>query len=55
MFKLARSKPVTTALRAATESSVQTRVAQQQRNLSIHEYLSANLLKSVRRAPKFLL
>ncbi|PYH72551.1 succinate--CoA ligase (GDP-forming) subunit beta [Aspergillus vadensis CBS 113365] len=46
MFKLARSKPVTAALRAATESSVQSRVAQQQRNLSIHEYLSANLLKS---------
>jgi hypothetical protein len=27
---------------------MRTRVAQQQRNLSIHEYLSANLLKSVR-------
>ncbi|GAB1215000.1 Succinate--CoA ligase [ADP-forming] subunit beta, mitochondrial [Aspergillus terreus] len=50
MFKLYRlkgaRKPVATALRAATESSVQTRLGQQQRNLSIHEYLSANLLKS---------
>jgi hypothetical protein len=27
---------------------MRTRVAQQQRNLSIHEYLSANLLKTVR-------
>ncbi|KKK17811.1 succinyl-CoA ligase [Aspergillus rambellii] len=46
MFKLARTRPITAALRAATESSVQTRLAQQQRNLSIHEYLSARLLKS---------
>ncbi|KAL4877276.1 hypothetical protein BJY04DRAFT_198484 [Aspergillus karnatakaensis] len=46
MFKLARSRPIGAALRAATNSSVQSRVAQQQRNLSIHEYLSANLLKS---------
>ncbi|KAL4812610.1 hypothetical protein BDW67DRAFT_169826 [Aspergillus spinulosporus] len=42
MFKVFRSRPVA-ALRAATGSS--SRIAQQ-RNLSIHEYLSANLLKS---------
>ncbi|CEL02419.1 Putative Glutathione synthetase ATP-binding protein [Aspergillus calidoustus] len=46
MFKLARTRPFTAALRAATEPSMRTRIAQQQRNLSIHEYLSANLLKS---------
>ncbi|KAL4869341.1 hypothetical protein BDV12DRAFT_167952 [Aspergillus spectabilis] len=46
MFKLARNRPIAAALRAATNSSVQSRLAQQQRNLSIHEYLSANLLKS---------
>ncbi|KAL3475322.1 hypothetical protein BJX99DRAFT_230063 [Aspergillus californicus] len=45
MFNLARSRPFTAAFRAATKSSVQPRLAQQQRNLSIHEYLSANLLK----------
>ncbi|CBF79284.1 ATP-grasp domain-containing protein [Aspergillus tetrazonus] len=43
MFTVLRSRPVA-ALRAATGSS--SRIAQQQRNLSIHEYLSANLLKS---------
>ncbi|KAL4746243.1 hypothetical protein BDW72DRAFT_185309 [Aspergillus terricola var. indicus] len=43
MFKFLRSRPVA-ALRAATGSS--SRIAQQQRNLSIHEHLSANLLKS---------
>ncbi|KAL2866830.1 succinate--CoA ligase (GDP-forming) subunit beta [Aspergillus lucknowensis] len=46
MFKLARSQPLTAALRAATQPPVRSRLAQQQRNLSIHEYLSANLLKS---------
>ncbi|KAJ5605036.1 succinyl-CoA synthetase beta subunit [Penicillium lagena] len=58
MFKLARSRPIAAAFRAATmtvtdaklapqESSVQSRLAlQQKRNLSIHEYLSARLLKS---------
>lgn len=47
MFKLARGRPIAAAFRAATESSVQSRLAQQQkRNLSIHEYLSARLLKS---------
>ncbi|KAJ9299292.1 hypothetical protein DTO271G3_2914 [Paecilomyces variotii] len=46
MFKLARGRPVAAAFRAATDASVQSRLAQQQRrNLSIHEYLSANLLK----------
>ena len=38
----------TDATNAIQESSVQSRLAQQQkRNLSIHEYLSARLLKSV--------
>ncbi|KAK1141410.1 succinate--CoA ligase beta chain [Aspergillus melleus] len=46
MFKLARGRPIAAALRAATETSVPSRLGQQQRNLSIHEYLSANLLKS---------
>lgn len=46
MFKLARSRPIAAAFRAATESSVQSRICQQQRNLSIHEHLSAKLLKS---------
>ncbi|KAF9892371.1 hypothetical protein FE257_002148 [Aspergillus nanangensis] len=46
LYGFARSRPIATALRAATESSVQSRLGQQQRNLSIHEYLSANLLKS---------
>ncbi|KAL4965375.1 succinate--CoA ligase (GDP-forming) subunit beta [Aspergillus stella-maris] len=46
MFKLARGRPVSAALRAATGTPMQSRLAQQQRNLSIHEYLSANLLKS---------
>ncbi|KAL4803918.1 hypothetical protein BDV18DRAFT_162332 [Aspergillus unguis] len=46
MFKLARGRPVAAALRAATGTPMQSRLAQQQRNLSIHEYLSANLLKS---------
>ncbi|KAL4956201.1 hypothetical protein BDW69DRAFT_93545 [Aspergillus filifer] len=46
MFKLARGRPVSAALRAATGTPLQSRLAQQQRNLSIHEYLSANLLKS---------
>ncbi|KAL4915176.1 hypothetical protein BDW62DRAFT_189099 [Aspergillus aurantiobrunneus] len=46
MFKLARGRPVAAALRAATGLPMQSRLAQQQRNLSIHEYLSANLLKS---------
>ncbi|KAL4937392.1 hypothetical protein BDV06DRAFT_202975 [Aspergillus oleicola] len=46
MFKLARGRPVSAALRAAKGTPMQSRLAQQQRNLSIHEYLSANLLKS---------
>ncbi|KAL1990762.1 hypothetical protein VTN49DRAFT_6601 [Thermomyces lanuginosus] len=47
MFRLARSKPIASALRAAAEPSVRGPLAaQQKRNLSIHEYLSANLLKS---------
>ncbi|KAE8133754.1 hypothetical protein BDV38DRAFT_274076 [Aspergillus pseudotamarii] len=46
MFKFVRSRPIAAAFRAATESSVQSRICQQQRNLSIHEHLSAKLLKS---------
>lgn len=48
MFKLARSKPLATALRAATKHDTHARSSaiQQKRFLSIHEYLSANLLKS---------
>ncbi|KAL2000836.1 hypothetical protein VTN02DRAFT_2575 [Thermoascus thermophilus] len=46
MFKLARSRPVAAAFRAATGPSVHGKLTQQTRNLSIHEYLSANLLKS---------
>ncbi|KAL1975719.1 hypothetical protein VTN31DRAFT_4111 [Thermomyces dupontii] len=47
MFRLARSKPLASALRAAAEPSIRGPLAaQQKRNLSIHEYLSANLLKS---------
>ncbi|PGH13721.1 hypothetical protein AJ80_06226 [Polytolypa hystricis UAMH7299] len=45
MFRLARSKPIAAALRAATETPLRA-CPQQRRNLSIHEYLSANLLKS---------
>ncbi|OJD20727.1 hypothetical protein ACJ73_07935 [Blastomyces percursus] len=47
MFKLARSKPIAATFRAAVGTPIRSRFAQQQRrNLSIHEYLSANLLKS---------
>ncbi|CAG8899206.1 unnamed protein product [Penicillium salamii] len=46
MFKLARGRPVAAAFKAATQPSVQSRLAVQKRNLSIHEYLSARLLKS---------
>ncbi|QKX54912.1 uncharacterized protein TRUGW13939_02002 [Talaromyces rugulosus] len=47
MFRFVRSRPIATALRAAAEPPVQCRfAAQQKRNLSIHEYLSANLLKT---------
>ncbi|OJJ33143.1 hypothetical protein ASPWEDRAFT_115876 [Aspergillus wentii DTO 134E9] len=47
MFKLARSsRPIAAAFRAATGPSIKPSLAQQHRNLSIHEYLSANLLKS---------
>ncbi|CAG8140366.1 unnamed protein product [Penicillium salamii] len=46
MFKLARGRPVAAAFKAATQPAVQSRLAVQKRNLSIHEYLSARLLKS---------
>ncbi|RAO73776.1 uncharacterized protein BHQ10_009788 [Talaromyces amestolkiae] len=47
MFRFARSRSIATALRATVEPSLQTRfAAQQKRHLSIHEYLSADLLKS---------
>ncbi|KAJ5446222.1 ATP-grasp fold subdomain 2 [Penicillium cf. griseofulvum] len=46
MFKLARGRPVAAAFKAATQPSIQSRLALQKRNLSIHEYLSARLLKT---------
>ncbi|MCJ1379818.1 Succinate--CoA ligase [ADP-forming] subunit beta, mitochondrial [Xylographa soralifera] len=46
MFKLARSRPLAAALRAAKDTSSRSSLIQQKRALSIHEYLSARLLKS---------
>ncbi|PUU78226.1 hypothetical protein B9Z19DRAFT_1127176 [Tuber borchii] len=45
MFRLARSRPFTTALKSIQSSQVRSGVLQK-RGLSIHEYLSANLLES---------
>ncbi|KAH0548180.1 Succinate--CoA ligase [ADP-forming] subunit beta, mitochondrial, partial [Trichoglossum hirsutum] len=46
MFKLARCRPFTSALKAAKDTSFRNTGAQQKRALSIHEYLSANLLRT---------
>ncbi|MCJ1321862.1 Succinate--CoA ligase [ADP-forming] subunit beta, mitochondrial [Xylographa vitiligo] len=46
MFRLARSRPLAAALRAAKDTSSRSSLIQQKRALSIHEYLSARLLKS---------
>lgn len=46
MYKLARCRPLATAIRAATGTSLRRSVIQQSRALSIHEYRSANLLKT---------
>ncbi|KAL9617490.1 MAG: hypothetical protein Q9160_007701 [Pyrenula sp. 1 TL-2023] len=49
MFKLARGRPLASAVRAIQETPLRSsflQSQQQKRNLSIHEYLSANLLKS---------
>ncbi|MCJ1345819.1 Succinate--CoA ligase [ADP-forming] subunit beta, mitochondrial [Peltigera leucophlebia] len=47
MFKIARSRPLLAALRAGTyDVSARSTCIQQKRFLSIHEYLSANLLKT---------
>jgi succinyl-CoA synthetase beta subunit len=46
MYTLARCRPFAGALRAATETPLKRAVVQQSRALSIHEYRSANLLKS---------
>ncbi|MCJ1227097.1 Succinate--CoA ligase [ADP-forming] subunit beta, mitochondrial [Toensbergia leucococca] len=46
MFKLARSRPLAAALRAVKDTPVKTACLQQRRCLSIHEYLSARLLKT---------
>ncbi|KAF1986945.1 succinate-CoA ligase [Aulographum hederae CBS 113979] len=46
MYKLARSRAVTQAFRAATEIPSARLAPQQKRALSIHEYLSADMLKS---------
>ncbi|KAI9828940.1 MAG: Succinate--CoA ligase [ADP-forming] subunit beta, mitochondrial [Sarea resinae] len=45
MFKLARSRPLASALRSARDTPLKSSAAQQARFLSIHEYLSAGLLK----------
>ena len=44
MYKIARSRPFAAAVRVARISSLK---SEQKRFLSIHEYLSANLLKTV--------
>jgi len=46
MYKLARCWPLATAIRAATETPLKRSVIQQSRALSIHEYRSANLLRT---------
>ncbi|OCK92613.1 succinyl-CoA ligase beta-chain [Cenococcum geophilum 1.58] len=46
MYKLARCRPLATAIRAATGTPLRRSVIQQSRALSIHEYRSANLLKT---------
>ncbi|MCJ1281256.1 Succinate--CoA ligase [ADP-forming] subunit beta, mitochondrial [Xylographa opegraphella] len=46
MYKLARSRPLAAALRAAKDNSSRSSLVQQKRALSVHEYLSARLLKS---------
>ncbi|MCJ1289418.1 Succinate--CoA ligase [ADP-forming] subunit beta, mitochondrial [Xylographa carneopallida] len=46
MFKIARSRPLATVLRVAKDTSSRSSLIQQKRALSIHEYLSARLLKS---------
>ncbi|MCJ1327559.1 Succinate--CoA ligase [ADP-forming] subunit beta, mitochondrial [Thelotrema lepadinum] len=46
MFKLARSRPLAAAFKPAQASQVKSNRLQPKRFLSIHEYLSANLLKS---------
>ncbi|MCJ1431044.1 Succinate--CoA ligase [ADP-forming] subunit beta, mitochondrial [Xylographa pallens] len=46
MFKLARSRSLAAALRVAKDTSSRSSLIQQKRALSIHEYLSARLLKS---------
>lgn len=46
MYKLARCRPLATAIGAATGTPLRRSVIQQSRALSIHEYRSANLLKT---------
>jgi len=46
MYKLARSRPLVAGLRAIANTPLKGAVVQQRRNLSIHEYLSADLLRS---------
>ncbi|KAF2016272.1 succinate-CoA ligase [Aaosphaeria arxii CBS 175.79] len=46
MYKLARSRPLASALRAVAETPLKRSVIQQSRTLAIHEYRSANLLKT---------
>ncbi|KAF1812789.1 succinyl-CoA ligase-like protein subunit beta [Eremomyces bilateralis CBS 781.70] len=46
MLNLIRSRPLTAALRSTVISPLRQTVVQQRRNLAIHEYLSADILKS---------
>ncbi|KAF2872018.1 succinyl-CoA ligase-like protein subunit beta [Massariosphaeria phaeospora] len=46
MYKLARCRPLTSALRTAVGTPLKRSVIQQSRGLAIHEYRSAGLLKS---------
>ncbi|KAI9764725.1 MAG: Succinate--CoA ligase [ADP-forming] subunit beta, mitochondrial [Geoglossum simile] len=46
MFKLARSRPFASTLKAVRETPFRNSGAQQKRGLSIHEYLSAALLRT---------
>ncbi|KAF2133327.1 succinyl-CoA ligase-like protein subunit beta [Dothidotthia symphoricarpi CBS 119687] len=46
MYKIARARPLTSALRAAVETPLKRSAVQQRRGLAIHEYRSAALLES---------
>ncbi|QIW95380.1 hypothetical protein AMS68_000898 [Peltaster fructicola] len=46
MFRLARGRPVSSALKSVVDAPIRQTAAQQRRNLAIHEYRSAQLLNS---------